>query len=93
MKGKGHRVTARTIAAGADIEESRPLTTDPWDNAILMEDEKIFGDTAGDEQGVCPCTTGRGVRCILYHQQDQEGTISGRTLPDADGKPDGDLFV
>ena len=39
MKGKGHRVTASNIAAGSDIEESRPLTTDPWDNAILTEDE------------------------------------------------------
>ena len=39
MKGKGHEVTARNIALGDAHTEARPLTTDPWDNAILTEDE------------------------------------------------------
>ena len=39
MKGKGHEVTARNIASGEDDDIARPLTTDPWDNAILIEED------------------------------------------------------
>jgi len=46
MKGKGHDVTARNIALGDAHSEARPLTTDPWDNAILTED-----DDEGDRVG------------------------------------------
>ena len=44
MKGKGHEVTAMNLAVGEDTELSRPLTTDPWDNAILTEQDEM-GDT------------------------------------------------
>lgn len=36
-KGKGWMVTAANIAVGEPEELSRPLTTDPWDNAMLIE--------------------------------------------------------
>lgn len=39
MKGKGHEVTARNIAVGEPSEDCRPLTTDPSDNVMLIEDE------------------------------------------------------
>lgn len=39
MKGKGHEVTARNIAQGDAHDECRPLTTDPKDNVLLIEDE------------------------------------------------------
>lgn len=52
-KGKGHEVTARNIAQGDPMEESRPLTTDPWDNALMTEDEETD-----------KCNSGRnGLRC------------------------------
>lgn len=38
MKGKGHEVTARNIAMGDAHDECRPLTTDPEDNVLLIED-------------------------------------------------------
>ena len=44
MKGKGHEVTARNIMLEEPLEESRPLTTDPWDNAILTIDEEQEND-------------------------------------------------
>ena len=40
MKGKGHEVTARNIAIGEPMELARPLTTDEWDNVLLIEDEE-----------------------------------------------------
>lgn len=40
MKGKGHEVTARNLAMENDVDICRPLTTDPWDNALLIEDEE-----------------------------------------------------
>lgn len=36
-KGKGHEVTARNIAMAEPDDVSRPLTTDGWDNALLIE--------------------------------------------------------
>ena len=40
MKGKGHEVTARNRALGEPDELARPLTTDEWDNMLLIEYEK-----------------------------------------------------
>lgn len=37
-KGKGHEVTARNRALGEPDGLARPLTTDPWDNALLYEE-------------------------------------------------------
>ena len=37
-KGKGCEVTARNIARDTPAILARPLTTDPWDNAILEND-------------------------------------------------------
>lgn len=48
-KGKGHLVTARNLAMDGEIELSRPLTTDPRDNALFYGE---IEDSAGDEQGV-----------------------------------------
>lgn len=45
MKGKGHKVTARNLARGEEPEACRPLTTDPWDNAILNEYEEQKAET------------------------------------------------
>ena len=45
MKGKGYEVTARNITKGEPHELSRPLTTDEWDNAILIEDGEDSTDT------------------------------------------------
>ena len=39
-KGKGCEVTARNIATDSPTELARPLTTDPWDNAILENNGK-----------------------------------------------------
>ena len=39
-KGKGCEVTARNIARGDETELSRPLTTDDWDNALLIYEEQ-----------------------------------------------------
>lgn len=39
-KGKGHEVTARNRAKGDDIDIAFPLTTDPWDNALLIEEDE-----------------------------------------------------
>lgn len=39
-KGKGYDVTARNIALGEPTELSRPLTTDDWDNALLIHEEQ-----------------------------------------------------
>lgn len=44
MKGKGHEVTVRNIAQGEPTELARPLTTDPWDNALLYEERKTDAD-------------------------------------------------
>ena len=44
-KGKGHIVTARNIARCESDELSRPLTTDGWDNALLIEDGEDNADT------------------------------------------------
>ena len=40
MKGKGHEVTARNRALGEPDELARTLTTDEWDNMLLIEDEE-----------------------------------------------------
>lgn len=40
LKGKGHEATARNLAKGEDIDIARPLTTDEWDNMLLIEDEE-----------------------------------------------------
>lgn len=40
MKGKGWEVTANNIAESEPGDLSRPLTTDPWDNAILIEEDE-----------------------------------------------------
>lgn len=39
MKGKGHKVTARNRANGEPDELARPLTTDEWDNILLIEED------------------------------------------------------
>jgi len=39
MKGKGHEVTARNRAEEDDIDISLSLTTDPWDNMLLIEED------------------------------------------------------
>lgn len=39
-KGKGCEVTARNIAKGDESDLARPLTTDPWDNALLLYEEQ-----------------------------------------------------
>ena len=44
MKGKGYEVTARNIAKGEPHELARPLTTDEWDNALLIE----YGEDSPD---------------------------------------------
>lgn len=49
MKGKGHLVTAINLAAGEDIDISRPLTTDPWDNALMLKYERGYQDSASDK--------------------------------------------
>ena len=40
MKGKGHEVTAQNLALADDIDIARPLTTDEWDNMLLIEEEE-----------------------------------------------------
>jgi hypothetical protein len=40
MKGKGWETTAKNIAKTEEEDVARPLTTDPWDNAILIEYEE-----------------------------------------------------
>ena len=40
MKGKGYEVTARNIALEDPMELSRPLTTDPFDNMLLTDEEQ-----------------------------------------------------
>lgn len=40
MKGKGHEVTARNLAMGEETELARPLTTDPFDNMLLTDEEQ-----------------------------------------------------
>lgn len=40
MKGKGHEVTAKNLAANEPDGLARPLTTDPLDNAILIEEDE-----------------------------------------------------
>lgn len=49
MEGKGHLVTAINLAAGEDIDISRPLTTDPWDNALMLKYERGYQDSASDK--------------------------------------------
>lgn len=41
MKGKGRDVTARNIANGKPEELARPLTTDPFDNMLLIYEEGL----------------------------------------------------
>ena len=41
MKGKGYKVTARNLAKSEAVELCRPLTTDPWDNALMMSYELL----------------------------------------------------
>lgn len=51
-KGKGHDTTARNIALGDPDDIARPLTTDPWDNALLIEeDEEQEADVDHGEGG------------------------------------------
>lgn len=57
MKGKGYRVTARNIASGDPAELARPLTTDPWDNALMYEKQEIDEDNCGS----CPDAIRGGV--------------------------------
>ena len=53
MKGKGHEVTARNLALEEHIDIARGLTTDPWDNMLLIEEDEGFSEnTAGDEEGI-----------------------------------------
>lgn len=40
MKGKGHEVTAQNLALADDIDIARPLTTDEWDNMLLIEEDE-----------------------------------------------------
>lgn len=42
--GDGHN-----LAAGEDIDISRPLTTDPWDNALMLKYERGYQDSASDK--------------------------------------------
>lgn len=44
-KVKGHEVTARNIARCEPEDLSRPLTTDGWENALLIEDGEDNADT------------------------------------------------
>lgn len=37
MKGKGHEVTAVNLALDCETDIGRPLTTDPMDNAVLID--------------------------------------------------------
>lgn len=91
MKGKGHEVTARNLAAGEAAELSRPLTTDPWDNAIIYE----IKNTAGDQQRLGRSGAGDGVRRELPDQHHTEGKIArrGRHLPDADRRKQRDICL
>lgn len=51
-KGKGHKTTARNIALDDPDDIARPLTTDPWDNALLIEeDEEQEADVDHGEGG------------------------------------------
>lgn len=45
MKGKGHEVTAVNLAIEDEPEVARPLTTDPWDNALLIEEDEADTET------------------------------------------------
>lgn len=74
MKGKGHEVTARNLATGDETELSRPITTDPWDNAIMYGETE---DTAGNKQGLCGGGAGDGVRRELPGERNQEREIAG----------------
>jgi len=51
MKGKGHGVTARNRALEDEIDIAFPLTTDPWDNALLIEED---GEDTSDSPGDAP---------------------------------------
>lgn len=39
-KGKGWEVTARNIANDEPSDIARPLATDDWDNALLIEEDE-----------------------------------------------------
>lgn len=41
MKGKGYMVTARNLATSEESDVCRPLTTDPWDNALMITNELL----------------------------------------------------
>ena len=45
LKGKGHERTALNTALKAESDLAKPLTTDPADNAILIEED---GETLPD---------------------------------------------
>ena len=51
-KGKGCEVTARNIAQNEETELARPLTSDPWDNALLIEEDGDIEDSTGNEPGL-----------------------------------------
>lgn len=40
MKGKGHETTAKNLAMEDEPDVCRPITSDPWDNALLIEDDE-----------------------------------------------------
>lgn len=39
MKGKGHEQTAKNRKSEDETEIAYPLTTDPWDNALLIVED------------------------------------------------------
>jgi hypothetical protein len=51
MKGKGHEVTAKNLALQEDIDIARPLTTDEWDNMLLIEEDEEQEAEAGRGEG------------------------------------------
>lgn len=51
MKGKGFEVTAHNLALEEDIDIARPLTTDPWDNALLIEEDEEQEADADNSNG------------------------------------------
>lgn len=50
MKGKGHEVTAKNRALGEPDELARPLTTDEWDNMLLIEEDDEEQETDADNR-------------------------------------------
>lgn len=54
MKGKGHEVTAKNRALGEPDELARPLTTDEWDNMLLIEEDDEEQETDADNREGSP---------------------------------------